>query len=54
MKIIYFDCFNGISGDMILGALFDLGLDKSLWDRELSTLVISGYTVRAETKRKGP
>ncbi|MBP8639036.1 MAG: DUF111 family protein, partial [Dictyoglomi bacterium] len=54
MKIIYFDCFNGISGDMILGALFDLGLDKSLWDRELSKLGISGYTVRVERKRKGP
>jgi len=54
MKIIYFDCFNGISGDMILGALFDLGLDKLLWDRELSKLGISGYTVRVERKRKGP
>lgn len=54
MKVVYFDCFNGISGDMVLGALFDLGLDKSLWDRELSKLRISGYTVKVEKKRKGP
>ncbi|MBI5360305.1 MAG: nickel pincer cofactor biosynthesis protein LarC [Planctomycetes bacterium] len=27
MRAIYFDCFSGISGDMILGTLFDLGLD---------------------------
>ena len=27
MKIAYFDCFSGISGDMVLGALLDAGLD---------------------------
>lgn len=54
MKAIYFDCFNGISGDMILGALFDLGLDKEAWSRELNKLGISGYTVKIERKRKGP
>ena len=30
MKIINFDCFSGISGDMILGAFLDLGLDKEV------------------------
>ena len=30
MKIINFDCFSGISGDMILGAFLDLGLDKTV------------------------
>ena len=28
MKIAYFDCFSGISGDMISGALLDAGLKK--------------------------
>ncbi|MCX7796943.1 MAG: nickel pincer cofactor biosynthesis protein LarC [bacterium] len=54
MKVIYFDCFNGISGDMILGALFDLGLDREVWLRELGKLEISGYRVEIEKKRKGP
>ena len=27
MKLAHFDCFSGISGNMILGALIDLGLD---------------------------
>lgn len=54
MKAIYFDCFNGISGDMVLGALFDLGLDREAWSRELNKLDISGYTVKIEKKRKGP
>ncbi|OGC91521.1 MAG: TIGR00299 family protein [candidate division Zixibacteria bacterium RBG_16_48_11] len=43
MKIAYFDCFAGISGDMILGALLDCGLDTSHWKKELSKLSLSGY-----------
>ncbi len=54
MKVVYFDCFNGISGDMILGALFDLGLDRESWFRELNKLDISGYRVEVNPKRKGP
>ena len=38
MKILYFDCFSGISGDMTLGALLDLGIDKDLFLKELSKL----------------
>ena len=53
MKAVYFDCFNGISGDMILGALFDLGLDRDSWLGELDKLGISGYEVRIEKKKKG-
>lgn len=38
MKIAYFDCFSGISGDMILGAFLDLGLPQKLLRQSLSRL----------------
>lgn len=54
MPIAYFDCFSGISGDMILGALIDAGLDLHQLESALRTLNISGYTLNAEkTSRKG-
>ena len=54
MKIAYFDCFSGVSGDMILGALIDAGLDIRELESELGRLKISGYKIKAEkTARKG-
>ena len=54
MKIAYFDCFSGVSGDMILGALLDAGLDIQELQSELGKLKISGYKVKTEkTARKG-
>ncbi len=47
MKIAYFDCFSGISGDMILGALVDLGLDLDKLRVELGKLPLSGYGMEA-------
>ncbi len=42
-RYLYFDCFSGISGDMTLGALLDLGLDpEELW-RGLARLNLAGY-----------
>jgi uncharacterized protein (TIGR00299 family) protein len=38
MKILYYDCFSGISGDMHLGALIDVGVDKDYLVHELSKL----------------
>lgn len=43
MKIAYFDCFSGISGDMALGALVDLGVDSELLQSELAKLKLDGY-----------
>ena len=34
-RILYFDCFSGISGDMTVGALLDLGIDKEEFKAEL-------------------
>jgi uncharacterized protein (TIGR00299 family) protein len=41
LKIAYFDCFSGISGDMVLGALIDLGLDVAELTAELDKLNLS-------------
>jgi len=41
LNAAYFECFSGISGDMILGALFDLGLDRDKWAAEMSRLNLS-------------
>jgi uncharacterized protein (TIGR00299 family) protein len=50
MEIAYLDCFSGISGDMFLGALLDLGLPLKELEEALKTLPLSGYAV--ETKRE--
>ncbi len=52
MKIAYFDCFAGISGDMILGALLDCGLDEKLWKEKLSSLSLSGYQIKVSSVSK--
>ena len=38
MKLLYFDCFSGAAGDMILGALIDAGLPLSELKRALGSL----------------
>ncbi len=38
MKIVYFDCFSGISGDMVLGAVVDAGVDPEELSTELAKL----------------
>lgn len=43
MKIAYFDCFSGISGDMTVGALLDTGLKIEILEKELKKLGLSGY-----------
>ncbi len=45
MKIAYFDCFSGASGDMILGALLDAGLSLELLKQELAKLGLSHYDI---------
>ena len=48
MKILYFDCFSGAAGDMIVGALIDAGADFEAIREALATLKVDGYTLEAE------
>src|SRR6202140_12582 len=48
MKLVYFDCFSGISGDMTLGALVDAGCSADLLRGELKSLQGSGWGVTPE------
>jgi uncharacterized protein (TIGR00299 family) protein len=43
MKIISYDCFSGISGDMNLGAMIDLGVEKAFLIDELNKLNLKGW-----------
>jgi uncharacterized protein (TIGR00299 family) protein len=45
MKILYFDCFSGISGDMTLAALLDLGLPEDKLKKELERLGLGNYSL---------
>ena len=54
MKVAYFDCFSGVSGDMTLGALVDAGLALAVLRDELAKLPVAHYRLEAETvKRSG-
>src|SRR5438874_8036758 len=44
-RILYFDCFSGASGDMVLGALLDAGLPLEELRRALGSLAIDGASV---------
>ncbi len=48
MKVLYFDCFAGAAGDMILGALVDAGLPFDALQAALGSLAVDGYQVTAD------
>ena len=52
-KILYIDCFSGISGDMMVGALIDLGLDLSYLKNELKNLNLNGYSINCSEIKIG-
>ncbi len=47
MKTLYLDIFSGISGDMFIGALLDLGLPLEWLESELKKLPVTGYHLHA-------
>jgi uncharacterized protein (TIGR00299 family) protein len=47
MKIAYFDCFSGISGNMILGGLLDLGVPPAFIRKGLATLKIESFEIQS-------
>jgi hypothetical protein len=54
LKIAYFDCFSGISGDMCLGALVDAGVSLKQLLGELEKIALKGYELRfRKVKRAG-
>ena len=54
MKICYLDCFSGVAGDMLLGALVDSGVDPAHIRAEIAKLGLEGVELRFEPcKRSG-
>jgi uncharacterized protein (TIGR00299 family) protein len=51
--IAYFDCFSGISGDMVLGALVDAGADLRAIETELRRLDLENWSISAEKVERG-
>src|SRR5436190_11854723 len=52
MKTLYLDIFSGISGDMFIGALLDLGVDGSQLELQLQKLKLEGYHLHIQPGQK--
>ncbi len=52
MSKLYLECYSGISGDMTVGALLDLGADRAKLDAVLRSIPAEGFDVRISTVQK--
>jgi pyridinium-3,5-bisthiocarboxylic acid mononucleotide nickel chelatase len=48
-KILFFDCFSGISGDMAVSAFISMGLDFDFLKKELQKIDVDGYELNIDT-----
>ncbi len=53
MRILYLDCFSGVAGDMLLGALLDLGIPLGDLKQQLGALPLRGYSISAKRTVRG-
>ena len=53
MRIAYFDCPSGASGDMILGALVDAGCPLASMEKALRMLDVPGWRLEAQPVERG-
>jgi Uncharacterized conserved protein len=51
-EVLYLDLFSGAAGDMLLGALIDLGLPLDVLQAELGKMDLSGYELEAERQMR--
>lgn len=52
-RLLYFDCPSGISGDMTVAALLDIGLDHDEFKRQLALLELPGYEIEIGRRDNG-
>ena len=52
-RIAYLDCFAGVSGDMVLGALLDLGLPLEVLDEGWRKLGLKGFQLNSQKVQRG-
>ncbi|MBM7557633.1 LarC family nickel insertion protein [Halanaerobacter jeridensis] len=52
MDVLYFDCLAGISGDMTIGALLDLGVEEDKLMSELNKIELDGYQLKISKAQK--
>ena len=51
-KTLYLECYSGISGDMTVAALLDLGADKEVLERVLASLPVEGFETKISRVKK--
>lgn len=52
MRSLYLECYSGISGDMTVGALLDLGADQNVLEKALASLPVHGFQIEVKQGEK--